>query len=63
MSTRDSDYYYARTVEYNYVPDPINLGKFIEFRHETPSMKIRCEWCKSGYSREKDHCPNCGGPQ
>lgn len=63
MSTRDRDYYYSSTTEYSHVPDPVNLGKFIEYKYERLSEKVLCVWCKSGYSREKDCCPNCGGPR
>lgn len=47
-----------------YVPDPVNLGKFIEFKHEKHShfKEGRCDYCRSVYF-DRDNCPNCGAPR
>jgi len=48
---------------YFYVVHEQIVGDFSRKEFKRLEQKILCQWCKSSYSKGKEHCPNCGGPQ
>lgn len=51
-----------------YAPDPLNTGMYKLVSQTSPwdgkiSVNVKCDWCKSLYSNQREQCPNCGGPR